>query len=149
MHDTLRITGRVHAVLYGPDGEVKEAREMPNAVVNAGRTWLLNMASQASPPTKMGYIALGTGATAPTTSDTALQTEMAGSRTATTNNGAVAGQSIVFTCTFVPGVATGSLTEAGIFNASSGGTMLARVTFGTLTKNAADTLTITWTVTLN
>jgi hypothetical protein len=149
MHDHLKITGRVHAVLFGPNGEIKEERDISNLVLNAGRTWLLNMGCTASPPAKMGWMALGTGVTAPTTSDTALQSELAGSRTATTNNGAVAGQSTVFTCTFNPGVATGSLTEAGVLNASSGGTMLARVTFGTITKQAADTLTITWTITLS
>ena len=149
MHDHLKLTGVVHAVLTGPDGQIKEDLLFRNMVANAGRTWLLNMGTQGTPPAKMGWMALGTGTTAPTTSDTALQTEMAGSRTATTNNGAITAQSMVFTCTFNPGVATGSLTEAGIFNATSGGTMLAHVTFGTITKNAGDTLTITWTITLN
>lgn len=149
MEDFLKITGVVHAVLTDEHGNVKEDQLFKNLVTNAGRTWLLSMGSAATAPSKMGWMALGSGATAANVADTALQSETAGSRTATTNNGAVSGQSIVFTCTFNPGVATGSITEAGILNAASGGTLLAHVVFGTITKNAADTLTITWTITLN
>jgi len=51
--------------------------------------------------------------------------------------------------TFGAGVGTGAVTEAGIFNASSAGTMLCRTTFSVINKAAADTLGITWTVTVN
>ena len=41
------------------------------------------------------------------------------------------------------------LREAGIFNASTAGTMLCRTTFPIVTKLPADALTITWTVTIS
>ena len=41
-----------------------------------------------------------------------------------------------------------AIAEAGIFNASSVGTMLARATFTAINKGASDTLKITWTVTV-
>lgn len=41
------------------------------------------------------------------------------------------------------------LREAGIFNASTGGTMLCRTTFPVVTKLPADALTITWQVTIS
>ena len=40
------------------------------------------------------------------------------------------------------------LTEAGIFNAASGGTMLCRTVFAVVNKQADDTMTVTWTVTI-
>ena len=41
-----------------------------------------------------------------------------------------------------------ALREAGIFNAASSGTMLARAVYANIDKQAGDTLTITWTVTI-
>ena len=47
------------------------------------------------------------------------------------------------------GEGTGALTEAGIFNASSSGTMLCRTEFSVVNKGASDSMTITWTVTVS
>ena len=44
--------------------------------------------------------------------------------------------------------ATGAVTEAGIFNAASGGTMLCRTVFSVVNKGADDSLSVTWTITL-
>ena len=41
-----------------------------------------------------------------------------------------------------------AITEAGIFNAASTGTMLARAVFSAINKGASDTLAITWTLTV-
>jgi len=46
------------------------------------------------------------------------------------------------------GDGTGALVEAGILNAASAGTLLARVVFSVINKGAADTLEITWTLTI-
>jgi hypothetical protein len=73
---------------------------------------------------------------------------------------------ITYACTFLPGVGTGAIVEAGIFNESSpsgttsgnagsyastrtGGTMLCRTTFAVVNKGADDTMSITWTVTIS
>jgi hypothetical protein len=50
--------------------------------------------------------------------------------------------------TFGPGVNTGAITEAGLFSASSGGTMFARKVFGVYTKEAGDTVVFTWQITI-
>jgi hypothetical protein len=60
-----------------------------------------------------------------------------------------AGASIVYVGTWAAGDGTGAITEAGIFNASSAGDMLARTVFSVITKDANDTLSITWTITLS
>jgi len=50
---------------------------------------------------------------------------------------------------FGAGEGTGSITEAGIFNASSSGTLLCRTVFSVVNKGASDSMTITWTVTVS
>ena len=41
-----------------------------------------------------------------------------------------------------------AVTEAGVFNASSSGTMLCRTVFPVVNKGADDTMSVTWTITL-
>ena len=53
------------------------------------------------------------------------------------------------TTTFAAGAATAALTEAGVFNAASAGTMLDRVIFPVINKGAADTLQAVFTFTLS
>jgi len=60
-----------------------------------------------------------------------------------------AGNQIVYSATFPAGVATGAVVEAGIFNAAAAGTMFCRTTFAVKNKEAADTITASWTITVN
>jgi hypothetical protein len=55
---------------------------------------------------------------------------------------------ITYVASFEAGDATGAVTEAGLFNASSGGTMLCRTVFSVVNKGAQDILNITWVITL-
>jgi len=48
-----------------------------------------------------------------------------------------------------PAAAGAAITEAGIFNAASSGDMLCRTVFAVLNKAAADSMVITWTITLS
>jgi hypothetical protein len=94
----------------------------------------------------MSHMGIGTGTTAAAVGDTALETQAGRvSLTSTT----VTSNSVAYVATFPAGTGTGAITEAGIFNASSGGTMLCRTVFSVINKGAADTLGITWTVTVN
>jgi len=72
----------------------------------------------------MPYTAVGTGTNAPAAGDTALQTELARVANVATSSVNV----LQLSATFGPGVATGAVTEAGLFSASSSGTMYARTT---------------------
>jgi hypothetical protein len=60
----------------------------------------------------------------------------------------VTGDAIQYVATFPAGSGTAALTEAGIFNAASVGTMMARTVFAVINKGALDTLTITWKITI-
>jgi hypothetical protein len=56
---------------------------------------------------------------------------------------------VSYAATFPAGTGTGAVVEAGIFNASSAGTMLCRTTFDVVNKGADDAMSVTWTVTIS
>jgi hypothetical protein len=90
---------------------------------------------------------VGSNSTAAAAGDTDLGT-LLGSREALDST-TVTNNQIVFVASFEANDGTGTIEEAGVFNAATGGTMLCRVLTGTITKSASDTLTITWTITLS
>ena len=93
----------------------------------------------------MSHMAVGSGSGTAAANNPALGTELgrvALTSTVATNN------AVAFVATFGAGVGTGAVTEAGLFNASTAGVMLCRTVFGVVNKEAADTMSITWTVTI-
>lgn len=147
IQDTIKMTGRLNIVLTDADGNVKDQREVDNLVVTVGKSYVASRMKDAT-ATAMSHMSVGTTSTAPAVGDTALGAEIASSRTALTST-TVTTNSVAYVCTFGTGVGTGAIVEAGIFNAASAGTMLCRTTFSVINKGASDTLTITWTVTVN
>ena len=146
-NDAIKMTGNLKLVLTDEHGNVKQEEEIKNLVVTVGKNFIASRMKDAT-ATAMTHMEVGTGTTAAAVGDTALQTAVASSRvtltstTVTTNN-------VAYVATFPAGTGTGALTEAGLFNASSSGTMLCRTVFSVINKGAADTLGITWTVTVN
>jgi hypothetical protein len=147
--EKLGLTGRLTIVLKGADGKVKETRDIKNLVVNTGLGHITARMVGTSQGV-MSHMGLGAGTSAAAAGDTALGSPL-GSRKAfdsATRSGSN-NESIVYITTFDPGEATGAVTEAGIFNASTSGVMLCRTVFSVVNKGASDTLQITWTVTLS
>jgi hypothetical protein len=147
----IQLKGSVKVQLFDEKGNLKQSHEDHNLVVTAGKNYLTAWLQAASQAGKfMDYIALGTGTTSPASGNTALETELAGggySRVAgTLTNGT---NTWTNTATFSPGNGTAAITEAGLFTASSTGTMFARQVFSAYNKAAGDTMVITWTVTFN
>ena len=127
----------------------KLIREVPNIVTTAGKGFVASsMVKTSNSPAAMTHMEVGTGTTNPAAGDTALESAVGSSRTALTSSN-VTGAAIAYLCTFAAGTGTGALTEAGIFNASSGGTMLCRTEFSVINKGASDSMTVTWTVTVS
>jgi hypothetical protein len=96
--------------------------------------------------TVMTHMAVGTGTTAAAAGDTALGTQLDRNTLTSTT---VTNNTIEYACTWAAGDGTGAITEAGIFDASTGGDMLARTVFSVVNKGAADSMTITWTITVS
>lgn len=143
--DGLKAKGTLDIIVRGPDGSIKDEKKVENLIVDAGLDYIASRMSGTS-ENVMSHMAVGTGSTAAAGADTALGTEL--DRNALTST-TVTDNSIAYVCSWSAGDGTGSLTEAGIFNASSAGTMLCRTVFGTVTKGADDSMTITWTITVS
>lgn len=149
MESRLNLRGQLQLVLRGSDGQVKDSRDIKNLVVNAGLGFITARMTGTS-ENVMSHVGLGSGSTAVAAGDTDLGS-LLGSREAL-DSSTVSGsnnEKIVYVSAFEAGDATGAITEAGIFNASTSGTMLCRTVFSTVNKAADDTLTVTWTITLS
>lgn len=143
----VQVTGSLTLILRKADGAVEVCRK-DNIIVSSGFDAICDSLGMTSGrPSAFGYIALGTGATAPAIEQTALVSEIA--RQAATYAHVAGTQVMTFSSTFGPGAATGALTEAGVFNASSAGTMLDRVLFNVINKGENDTLTAQFQFTLS
>lgn len=147
--ENLKLSGQLNIVLKDKAGNIKDKREVKNLVVNKGLEYITSRMKDAS-KNVMSHMGLGSGTTAAAASQTDLVT-LLGSREAldsTTISGSN-NEKVVYVSSFEAGDATGAVTEAGIFNAASGGDMLCRTVFSVVNKAADDTMSITWTITLS
>ncbi len=126
-------------------------KRVRNLVTTAGKAGAAGRLMGSGAPAAFTYIALGTGATAAAVTDTTLQTELATSglsrvnATASLVTTSVANDTAQLTNTFsVTG--TQAVTESGILNAASVGTLLCRQVFSAINVVNADSLAITWKV---
>jgi hypothetical protein len=140
INDGLILKGKLAIALNG-----ETVKEVDNLVVTAGKGFVASRMKDAT-TTAMTHMAIGTGSTAAAASNTALGSQSA--RTTLTST-TVSGADITYVDTFPAGTGTGAITEAGLFNASSSGTMLCRTVFDVVNKGASDSMTITWTVTVS
>ena len=144
-NENLQASGSLRVVVTGADGQVKAEHDFKNLVVTVGKNFVASrMVGTAS--AIMSHMAVGSGTTAAAVGDTALQSELG--RVALTS-GTATGAVATYTATFPAGTGTGAVTEAGIFNASSAGTMLCRTVFSVVNKGADDAMSVTWTVTIS
>ncbi len=145
IQDDLKLKGQLEIVVTAQDGTVRQRESVKNLVVTSGKGYVASRMKDASTAV-MSHMAIGTGSTAAAAGNTVLGSESARvSLTSTTVNN----NDVVYVASFPAGTPSSSaaITEAGLFNASSGGTMLCRTVFGTITKGTSDSLSITWTVT--
>jgi len=145
IQDQIKVTGELKITVTNDEGNVKKEIIVPNIVVTDGKEYIASRMKDAS-ATAMSHMAIGTGSTAAAAGDAALGTESG--RVALTST-TVTSNAVAYVATFPAGTGTGAITEAGILNASSSGTLLCRTVFSVINKGAADTLGITWTVTVN
>lgn len=134
------------------NGAIIDIREFHNLVTDAGKAGVASRISGYLTPAAYTFVAIGTGTTPAAAGDTALQIEI------TTNGGerADGGASPNVTSTVTNDTAvvdltynfTGgfAVTESGLLNAISSGTLLARQTFAPLNVVSGDSLTVTWKI---
>jgi hypothetical protein len=149
--DMLQIKGRLNIVLTDENGVVKDTRVVENLIVTSGRNYIASRMIGTS-ASVMSHMGIGLGVTAPAIGDTALGSELTNTSNRPTST-SVQGSGgnlnqITYTSTFGAGIGTGAVTEAGVFNAITSGTMLARTTFAAVNKGSSDSIQITWTVTV-
>lgn len=144
-NEILKATGALRIVVTGQDGKVKDEVDLKNLVVTVGKNFVASRIVGTTPAV-MSHMAVGAGTTPAAAGDTALQSELGrvslASGTASTNT-------VTYAATFPAGTGTGAVTEAGIFNDPSAGTMFCRSVFSVVNKGASDSMSITWTVTIS
>lgn len=145
LNDSIKLVGQLKLTLTRPSGHVKHEVIVPNLVVTTGKNFIASRMKDAS-ATAMTHMAIGTGSTAAAAGNTALGSEAG--RVALTST-TVTDNAVAYVATFAAGTGTGAITEAGLLNASSSGTLLCRTVFSVINKASADTLGITWTVTVS
>ncbi len=126
-------------------GKILETREFCNTIVNAGLERMARMC-MGNNSTYFRALAIGTGTTAVTNTDTALETENTRAlATLSYESGYIA--KFTKTFTFSSGTSL-DITEAGILdNVTSGGAMLARTVFSALAVTSDIDLIVTAEIT--
>lgn len=130
--------------LFDENGKLKQEEFIHNTVTTAGKTGIAAQCASSPAVGKMLAIAIGTGSPGAN----ALGAEVA--RVALTSNTSASNVDTVV-ATFAAGVGTGALTESGTFDntTASSGNMWMSASFSVVNKGALDSLTITWTLTVN
>lgn len=132
-------------------GRWSKTAQIKNLITNAGFALIAGRLNGSGSPAAATYIAVGTGATAANVSDTTLQTELA-----TSGLSRAAGSVSLVTTTVTNDTAqvvvtytvsgTAAVTESGVLNAASTGTLLCRQVFSAINVVSGDSLQITWKV---
>ena len=148
--DTIKLVGSMRRVAKHADGTIFCDEEIHNTITTVGKQLFAKLAVVDVGETGIDYVAIGVG----TPSATALGSESTtngGTRrgganvTGTNETTTLTGDTAQWVTTFT---FTGALvlTEAGLFNASSVGVMLASQNFAALNVGDTDTLQITWKI---
>jgi hypothetical protein len=137
-------------LVHRKDGRIVEIRKIHNVVHNPGLASLAGLVNGVV-TTPFTRLAIGTGTTPVDPNHTALASEI------TTGGGARKVATVGRETTVVPNdtatwvatwnfTASFAVTESGIFDAPTGGVMLARSVFAPINVEAGSALTLTWKV---
>ena len=142
LNSDIKITGKLTIKKFNSNNELVQEVEVPNLIVTAGKQYIANRLTSSS-PVIMSHMAIGDTSDAPNLTQTTLVGELGRSTLTSTT---LSGANVVYVGVFGPGVGTGSIVEAGIFNDDTTGTMLCRTTFPVIVKSLTDSIAISWTV---
>lgn len=150
VNEMIKATGELEITVHNSNNEIKQRVVVPNMVVTSGKEAIADRLIDTSTAV-MSHMAIGEddGTILPLAASNTNLGDIAGSRVAFSGSPSRTGAVVTYSATFGAGVSTGAITEAGIFNASSGGDMLCRTIFPVVNKEAGDSMTINWNVTIN
>lgn len=151
MEDSIKLTGLIQIEVFDKDGNLKDRRLIKNLIPTAGKAAIASRINGDGSEAVFTYLAVGTGTTAAAAGDTALGTEITDSglaRAAATVSRVtttVTNDTAQFVKTWTV-TGTKAVTECGIFNDASAGTILGRQVFSAVNVANLDTLKITYKV---
>lgn len=145
LQDSIHPKGWLEIILTDEFGNEKLRLPANNLVVETGKQLFARRMSGVTTGTSaaISHMTVGSSNTTVVAGDVALGA-MIPSSTVALDTIAATTHVIAMTATFGPGVGTGQISEAGLFNAASSGVMVCRTVFTTFEKFAPDTLTINW-----
>lgn len=150
MHGYIELRGSLRIHLQDLEGNLLEEKQINNVCVTAGRSWVLGQLETTNQVTSqvISYMAIGSSTVAPTTADTALNNEVTRIAIASFLTQALTANppSWQAQATYATNQGNTTLAEAGLFNSSAGGTMLAHATFASFVKATSNTLNISWNI---
>lgn len=148
-NSTFSITGYIHLEIYDKDGNLKDTRNINNLVVASGKQHLASRLAGifTGEGAAISHVAFGVGTSTPISSNTTLDSQL-GSRSSISGMMHTAGTQVVTISASYTGYA-GTITEIGLFNAATSGTMIARTTFGGVTILTTDVIAIVWSLNIN
>lgn len=133
------------------NGEALIASEdVNNLVTDEGTEHIANQLSNSSVDSPVSYMAIGSGS-GQTATDSTLATEEARIVLDTRYQGSEGyANRVYYEATFEQGVGTATITEAGLFNESTGGTMVCYTdTFDSINKTETVIVRIIWSLAFN
>ncbi len=144
---TPRVPNLVHLIARHAEGMVFYDQTVHNLRTNAGVNWQFNQMAGTTAGV-CTYLALSNDSSAPSATDTALAAEITSNGLARAgatpaHSGSTSSYTLTYTFT---ATGTQSAQKAGLFNASSSGTLCFENTFSPVAMNSGDTLQVVWTL---
>ena len=146
MKEKTGLSGKFKLELVSPEGTIKAVREIPNTIMNTGLAEMSGLLLSDVGGNAFDHLALGEDNTAPNATQSSLISEAYrtggdGTQETTAQTDDTAQLSGSFSIT-----SSVTLQEAGIFNSSSGGVMLARTTYSSISASNGDTVNAVYKV---
>ncbi len=142
--DTITLCGHVTAEVFDHSGVLVGREETQNLILTAGKNMIADRLLASPTLAVATHMGVGTSGTAAAAGDTTITGETRVALTSKTR----ATNVVTYVGDWAAGSATGTLQEAGLWDAASSGNLVGRATFTSIVKGASDTLKITWTWTI-
>lgn len=143
MKEHLDVTGTVKLRLHDKEGNLIMSMSTNNLVTTAGKNFIVRKINNDAED--IDSISIGSGTTAPTLTDSDVETELANNSVLFQSVDTVNTNEILFTTTFEENVGTGTINEVGLFTDSN--TLVCRTVLSSpFEKSASEYLTVTWKI---